>query len=62
MKFLYIILIVILLFIMSMINGKSIYNPRQVIECKIGNYIFLIEKRHCRTTFEYKVYSLFNRP
>jgi hypothetical protein len=62
MKLLYIILIVCLLFVMSMINGKSIYNPGQIIDCKVGNYTFSIEKRHCRTTFEYRVYSLFNRP
>lgn len=55
MRLLYIALIVFLLFVMSMINGKSIYDPRQVVECKIGNYVFSIEKRHCRTTLEYKL-------
>jgi hypothetical protein len=55
MKLLYIILIVCLLFVMSMINGKAIYDPFAVVDCKVGNYTFSVKKTNCRTTLEYKL-------
>lgn len=48
----------IVLFICSMVDGRSIYDPESIIDCSVGKYVFSVKKTDCKTTFEYKISHL----
>lgn len=56
-----IIFIVCILYISSMIDGRAIYDPGELINCQVGKYTFELEKKHCKDTFEYKFNQIISR-
>lgn len=45
----------IALYAASMFDGRVIYDPHELVDCKVGRYTFTIEKTDCIGTIEYAV-------
>lgn len=45
----------VLFYLASMYNGISIYDPHELVDCKIGKYTFTIKKTDCKGTVEYAI-------
>lgn len=45
----------IVLYGCSMYDGRAIYDPEKLIDCRVGKYIFTVKKLDCIGTIEYAV-------
>jgi hypothetical protein len=41
-------LLALVLYLASMIDGRVFYDPQEVIECKVGIYTFEIMRKDCK--------------
>lgn len=42
-----IILSVMILYAATMIDGRSIYDPQEYVDCKLGEYIHVVMRKDC---------------
>lgn len=55
MKYILGFLLSIILYLSSLIDGRAIYDPNGLVDCRIGKYIFTLEKSDCNNYLESKI-------